>query len=46
MTVARLGHLENVELAHDDRRAFPGLLIQGDSVFILLEDLRERRLMR
>ena len=41
MGLKQLGRRGNLQLAKDEDRAFPGLLVQGDSVFVLLQDLDE-----
>ena len=41
MGINSLGRKGNVQLAKDADRQFPGLLIQGDSLASLLEDLEE-----
>ena len=41
MAIEELGVLGNVRLAKAEDRAFPGLLIQGDTLSTLLDDLEE-----
>lgn len=41
MSIDSLGRRGNVQLAKDADRQFPGLLIQGDSIVSLLEDLED-----
>lgn len=41
MTMQRLARDGNFQLIKDDDRKFPGLLIQGDTIFGLLADLEE-----
>lgn len=41
MEIEALGRAGNVQLARDVERKFPGLLIQGDTLRILLSDLEE-----
>lgn len=41
MVVRLLGRRGNVQLAHDEDRRFPGLLIQGDTLATLIEELEE-----
>lgn len=41
MAIHSLGRRGNIELAKDDERRFPGLLIQGDSLASLAEDLED-----
>ena len=39
MALKSLGRRGNVQLVIDDERAFPGLLIQGDTLFILQQEV-------
>jgi hypothetical protein len=41
MAIEELANAGNVHLAQVEGRKFPGLLIQGDSLYSLLEDLEE-----
>ncbi|WP_396127796.1 DUF6959 family protein [Aeromicrobium sp. SORGH_AS_0981] len=41
MEIEALGRAGNVQLARDLERKFPGLLIQGDTLRVLLSDLQE-----
>lgn len=41
MAIVAISRHGNLVLAHDSERAFPGLLIQGDTIAALLEDLED-----
>lgn len=41
LAIRSLSRRGNVQLAHDDVRRFPGLLIQGDTLACFLEELEE-----
>ena len=41
MAIERLARDGNFALIKDDDRRFPGLLIQGDTIFVLLAELEE-----
>lgn len=48
MTVQSLAVRGNLQLVREHRRRFPGLLVQGDTLYTLLEDLDDEapRLLR